>query len=203
MDTRANCTVYALANATGIQYSHAHWILRKEGRKDNHGFYMREWLLKKTWAKDVYWNYSAWKERGGAYPCKDYITPKEMRARFPFGHYVVCVHGHALAYINGEFKDSRAPKVPRYRIISVIEINVQAFRHSYMDDGALAARSSRLADMTMYFEGRAERAYNSLQKQKTYYQMCLDDVKHVANGQISSRMESLYNDFCAQKEKEE
>jgi hypothetical protein len=109
---RNDCTVRALANATGMAYSEAHSLLSKHGRKFKCGaffmVYHRAYLEAGLALQGIYGSTrrariasSRANVTAGAG-----ITIGRMLPRLQQGRYVVLITGHALAVVDGRIIDA-------------------------------------------------------------------------------------------------
>lgn len=98
---KRNCTVVALAAATGLPYDEAHKIAEKAGRLFNKGF-RSEKLIKYFNTKHGRNQFRKVKRTA--------ITVQKFCKKYPKGSYYVRKKGHAYAIINGTVVDRSRPK---------------------------------------------------------------------------------------------
>lgn len=108
---RNDCTVRALANATGMAYAEAHALLSKHGRRFKRGAYFgnyyKAYLEAGLTLQGVYGGTSRARGAGRASNTQPGpgITLGRMLPRLHTGRYVVMVTGHALAVVDGKVID--------------------------------------------------------------------------------------------------
>ena len=105
-----NCTVLALKSVTGFTERKCYNLLKKEGRVDGRGFYIRKYLGKskkigKVSFKKIYTNRDREKDQG-LFKAWRTVTLNSFCKMFPKGSYYVCVRGHALAIVDGNIIDN-------------------------------------------------------------------------------------------------
>lgn len=113
---RNDCTVRALANATGMAYSEAHALLSKHGRRFKHGAffksYYRAYLEAGLSLVGVYGITRRARSAGNIANVTPGpgITLGRMLPRLQRGRYIVLITGHATAVVDGKLVDLGAQK---------------------------------------------------------------------------------------------
>lgn len=108
----SDCTVRALANASGMPYEDAHVLLKKYGRKNRcgakfptmHSAYKEAgFVLDSVHGTNIQSRYVA---RITKREAEAGITLGKILPKLSFGEYIVNVNGHALAVVNGKIIDT-------------------------------------------------------------------------------------------------
>jgi len=110
---RNNCTVRALANATGMDYDKLHTEMKTFGRKDGKGCRIDVWLpVYKMFGGSVRGIFGTTnaaryfaKMTKNEYPRKEGTTLKTILPKLT-GKHICLIQGHAFAVINGQVIDS-------------------------------------------------------------------------------------------------
>lgn len=109
---RNDCTVRALANATGMHYADAHALLSKHGRRFRrgavfsvyHGAYVEAGLqLVGVYGSTKRARFAG---RSAGLTSGEGITLGRLMPRLQRGRYVVLITGHALAVVDGRIIDA-------------------------------------------------------------------------------------------------
>ena len=99
---RANCTVIALANATGLSYDQADMIAEAAGRQRNRGWFVTRILKAGGFPFTVTWH--------GRYQVDGTKRRLNTLAYFvsqhPRGRYILCTRRHAFALVDGIVLDT-------------------------------------------------------------------------------------------------
>lgn len=107
-----DCTVRALASASGMHYDNAHALLKKHGRKDRRGAFFGTMLkayneagfiLDSVHGTTVSARCAA---RISNRKADDGITLAKILPKLAFGEYIVNTTGHAVAVVNGKIIDT-------------------------------------------------------------------------------------------------
>lgn len=107
-----DCTVRALANASGMVYEDAHVLLKKYGRKNRCGakfttmhqaYTEAGFILNSVHGTNTQSRYVA---RIAQRKAEAGITLGKILSKLAFGEYIVNVNGHALAVVNGKIIDT-------------------------------------------------------------------------------------------------
>jgi hypothetical protein len=107
-----DCTVRALASASGMHYDNAHALLKKHGRKNRCGAFFGTMLRAYNEAGFVLDSVHG---TTGAARCAarisnrkadDGITLAKILPKLAFGEYIVNTTGHAVAVVNGKIIDT-------------------------------------------------------------------------------------------------
>lgn len=123
-----DCTVRALASASGMHYEKAHALLKKNGRKDRCG--ARFYTMKKAYNEA---NFSLHSVHGTTIQAKyvaritstkaqEGITLGKLLPKLTKGSFIVNVTGHAVAVVNGELIDTFDNPAGK-RVIAVFKRN--------------------------------------------------------------------------------
>jgi hypothetical protein len=98
IDELNDCTVRALANATGLTYESSHELLAESGRKQYKGHYIHTLydaiVSKGVWVKDC------------AAGKVSTITVARFISENPTGSYICLIRGHVFAVVDGVVHDS-------------------------------------------------------------------------------------------------
>lgn len=111
-----DCTVHALAFATGLAYSEAHNLLAAAGRENGKGFHTEvimgrlSVLTQRRWFATVALCWS-----------RGYTTVNQFCKLHPTGTYVLRIKGHAFAVVNGRAIDTHE-RSARSRVLGAWEV---------------------------------------------------------------------------------
>ena len=106
-----DCTVRALANASGMPYKLAHKIMRKAGREERRGMHADHWLpvlnrlgftLESIHGTTRGAKYLSYKTGKLAQPG---ITLDNLLNRLGYGRFIIKIRGHVLAVVDGQVLD--------------------------------------------------------------------------------------------------
>jgi len=106
-----DCTVRALANASGMPYKLAHKIMAKAGRKVGHGMTADEWVpvlnrlgftLEAIYGTTRGAKYMSFKTGMSARPG---ITLENLIPRLGNGRFIIKIRGHVLTVVDGNVID--------------------------------------------------------------------------------------------------
>ena len=108
-----DCTVRALANATGMPYKDAHALLKKAGRKDKEGARLPV-VLNAFEELDIKPVYISSNTKDGRYLCRYYDWTKPNQGMslgkavktFTKGKYIALVNCHVVALVDGNLIDT-------------------------------------------------------------------------------------------------
>lgn len=126
-----DCTVIALSIAVGIPYDVAHGMLLLAGRRNCHGFMMTAWLADKAKLGETVCGYKFTQVDCGeldksalpAYsrrPLYKYKTVAQVRRDFPKGRFILSIHKHVFAMIDGVILDYTSPR-SRVKRLTLVE----------------------------------------------------------------------------------
>lgn len=107
-----DCTVRALANASGMPYEDAHVLLKKYGRKNRCGAMFN--TMHKAYDEAGFvlnsvhgtTGQARWIARTTKREAEAGITLGKILPKLAFGEYIVNVTGHAVAVVNGKLIDT-------------------------------------------------------------------------------------------------
>lgn len=94
---RADCTVWALATATGVPYAEAHQLLTRAGRRDRHRFDFRKWMTR-CGGRALGHRFTLVKRSG---------TLGRFIRTHPTGTYLVAVPRHVFTVHHGKVLDAQ------------------------------------------------------------------------------------------------
>jgi hypothetical protein len=121
-----DCTVRALANATGMDYTDAHALLKKHGRKDRRGANYRTFIGAYAEAGfEVVSVHGSTRSAGVAERIAEVeaskgCTLKNIMPKLQHGVYIVNITGHALAVVHGKVIDTFSSPAGK-RVIAVFK----------------------------------------------------------------------------------
>lgn len=97
-----DCTVMALANATGLPYDEAYDILAKAGRKPHKGFHMVDWAKSATLPDGRTFRWKPLPAVKGQWRA----NPVSFAIWHPRGSYILRVSKHVMACVDGTIMDA-------------------------------------------------------------------------------------------------
>lgn len=121
-----DCTVRALANATGMDYADAHALLKKHGRKDrrsvNHRTFISAYAEVGFEVMQVFGSTRSAREaeRITEVKASKGCTLKNIMPKLQHGVYIVNITGHALAVVHGKVIDTFSSPAGK-RVIAVFK----------------------------------------------------------------------------------
>jgi len=123
-----DCTVRALASASGMHYEKAHALLKKNGRKDRCG--ARFYTMQKAYNEANFslhsvhgtTNQAKYVARITSTKAQEGITLGKLLPRLTKGSFIVNVTSHAIAVVDGKVLDTFASPAGK-RVIAVFKRN--------------------------------------------------------------------------------
>jgi hypothetical protein len=103
---RSDCTVVALAHASGVPYDTCYDALALGGRKSGRGFHIRRWAVRQE-------AWEGWRFEWRDFPAtKGFprVTPVTFALANPKGRFILQCAGHVLACVDGVIYDSFRPR---------------------------------------------------------------------------------------------